>query len=38
MDIFDQLNDWTIFGIIFVTIFFVLGGAEIIRSLTGRPP
>ena len=38
MDIFDQLNDWTIFGIIFVTIFFVLGIAETIRNYTGRPP
>ena len=38
MYIFEQLNDWTIFGIIFVTIFFVLGIAETIRNYTGRPP
>ena len=35
MDIVDQLNDWAIFGIIFVTIFFVLGIAETIRNYTG---
>ena len=38
MDIVEQLNDWAIFGIIFVTIFFVLGIAETIRNYTGRPP
>ena len=38
MDIIEQLNDWAIFGIIFVTIFFVLGIAETIRNYTGRPP
>ena len=38
MYIFEQLNDWTIFGIIFVSIFFVLGIAETIRNYTGRPP
>ena len=38
MDIVEQLNDWAIFGIIFVTIFFVLGIAETIRNYTGKPP
>ena len=38
MNIFEQLNDWAIFGIIFVTIFFVLGIAETIRNYTGKPP
>ncbi len=38
MDFFNQLSDWTIFGIIFVTIFFVLGTAETIRNFTGKPP
>ena len=38
MDIVEQLNDWAIFGIIFVTIFFVLGTAERIMNYTGRPP
>ncbi len=38
MVLFPNLNDWTLFGIIFVGIFFVIGLAEIIRTRLNKPP
>ena len=38
MDLFPTINDWTIFGFIFLGIFIVLGMAESIRTKLNKPP
>jgi len=38
MDLINSLNEWTLFGLIFLGIFFVLGLAELIRNKQGWPP
>ncbi|MBT3763310.1 MAG: DUF92 domain-containing protein [Candidatus Marinimicrobia bacterium] len=38
MTLFDSLNDWTLFLLIFIAIFIVLGLAEFVRNKQGWPP
>ena len=38
MDLNRSLNDWTVFAIIFIGIFLVLGIAELVRKIMMKPP
>jgi len=38
MNLIERLSDWTLFSIIFIIIFAVLGSAEGLRKYTNKPP